>query len=685
MLGRYRRPNMLGILRGSTSMSTKRVLITGISGQDGSFLAEFLLAKGYHVYGLKRRTSIPITERISSIMKDIVLVDGDLIDSGSLVRAVKMAKPDEVYNLAAQSFVKTSFDQPELTGEVTGLGVTRLLEAIRQNAPGARYYQAGTSEMFGGHPPPQGDDTPFYPRSPYGVAKLYAHWMTRNYRESYGMYACSGLLFNHECVTEETPVIVKRGDTIDILSIGEVIPHRTDPKRGTKYTTIPSEDLYVWDRDDWTKVTCMTATWNDGSKQVKTTCSRGAIFSCTSDHVAILDDGRECKSGDLSVGALLALGNNPRSACQIEMTKDEAYFLGLMAGDGCITKDGSPRFTNTDKDLISKAQEAWKKITGQEATGWSGRSGFNPENWVCAINMKGDRDYGRYIHGQLYSEKNEKRVPYRVLNASKEIQVAFLCGYNEADGLKAGHCSYEFKSFKTVSATLAAGLWWLASNALNQRCILGVEQRDGMFYYVINLNSPDKNNKGKHLVRPLQQVTKSIDRPYVGWLFDLATESGTFHAGIGNGWIHNSPRRGPEFVTQKIARGAAAIKLGIVKNITLGNIEAKRDWGHARDFVEAMWLMLQQEKPDDYVIATGEAHTVREFAEAAFSHVGLNYMEHVETDAVYMRPSEVDYLLGDSSKAQRVLGWKPRTTFRQLVEEMVDYALAHPELLREKS
>lgn len=325
-------------------MSTKRVLITGISGQDGSFLAEFLLTKGYHVYGLKRRTSIPITERISSIMKDIVLVDGDLIDSGSLVRAVKMAKPDEVYNLAAQSFVKTSFDQPELTGEVTGLGVTRLLEAVRQNAPGARYYQAGTSEMFGGHPPPQGDDTPFYPRSPYGIAKLYAHWMTRNYRESYGMYACSGLLFNHE-----------------------------------------------------------------------------------------------------------------------------------------------------------------------------------------------------------------------------------------------------------------------------------------------------------------------------------------------------SHRRSPEFVTQKIARGAAAIKLGIMKNITLGNMEAKRDWGHARDFVEAMWLMLQQEKPDDYVIATGEAHTVREFAEVAFSHVGLDYREHVETDAVYMRPSEVDYLLGDSSKAQRVLGWKPRIIFRQLVEEMVEYALAHPELLREKT
>ena len=320
----------------------KRALITGVTGQDGSYLSELLLKKGYEVYGLKRRISVPSTGRLGDVLNKLIIIDGDLSDSSSLVRAVKMSRPDEVYNLAAQSFVRTSFEQPELTGDVTGLGVTRLLEAIKTFAPDARFYQASTSEMFGGHPPPQNDQTPFYPRSPYGVAKLYAHWMVRNYRESYNMFACSGLLFNHE-----------------------------------------------------------------------------------------------------------------------------------------------------------------------------------------------------------------------------------------------------------------------------------------------------------------------------------------------------SPRRGGEFVTQKIARGAARIKLGKCDKLYLGNMEARRDWGHARDYVEAMWLMLQQDAPDDYVVATGESHTVKEFVELAFGRVGLDWENHVEIDPKFYRPSEVNFLMGDSSKAKKKLGWEPKILFRELVEEMVDYAMAHPESLEE--
>lgn len=314
-----------------------KALITGIGGQDGSFLAEFLLSKGYQVFGIKRRVSVSNTTRINHILDDIELIEGDMLDFGSLAKAVSHSQPDEVYNLAAQSFVKTSFDQPELTGEITGLGVTRILEAVRQNAPKARFYQASTSEMWGGSPPPQNEKTPFYPRSPYGTAKLYGHWMTVNYREQ-GMFACSGILCNHE-----------------------------------------------------------------------------------------------------------------------------------------------------------------------------------------------------------------------------------------------------------------------------------------------------------------------------------------------------SFRRGSEFVTQKIAQSAASIKLGYSDKIKLGNLEAKRDWGHAKDFVEAMWLILQHEKPDDYVIATGKAHSVREFAEAAFSHVGLNYEEYVEIDAAFSRPTDVEYLLGDASKAKNILGWQPKIAFEELVTEMVDWALAHPE------
>lgn len=310
----------------------KNALITGITGQDGSYLAEFLLNKGYKVYGLKRRTATINNENIRHIKREIEFVSGDLLDEISLIEAVKMAQPDEVYNLAAQSFVADSWKQPIFTGQATALGVTNMLEAIRLIKEDARFYQASSSEMFGKvMETPQKESTPFYPGSPYGVAKVYGHWITVNYRESFNMFTCSGILFNHE-----------------------------------------------------------------------------------------------------------------------------------------------------------------------------------------------------------------------------------------------------------------------------------------------------------------------------------------------------SPRRGIEFVTRKITDGVAKIKLGIQKDLRLGNLNAKRDWGFAGDYVKAMWLMLQQDIPDDYVIATGETHTVREFVELAFKCVGLNWEDYVVQDQKFMRPTEVDLLLGDSSKAKQKLGWKPEVSFEELVKMMVE-------------
>lgn len=309
----------------------KKALITGITGQDGSFLAELLLSKGYKVYGLERRSSVKNRANVKKIEKEINFISGDLTDQHSLTRAIESADPDEVYNLASQSFVKESWEQPDYTGNVTGLGTLKILEAIRQINPKIKFYQASSSEMFGKvSVSPQNEKTPFYPRSPYGVAKLYAHWITVNYRESYGIFACSGILFNHE-----------------------------------------------------------------------------------------------------------------------------------------------------------------------------------------------------------------------------------------------------------------------------------------------------------------------------------------------------SERRGLEFVTRKISDGAAKIKLGLQDKLYLGNLEAKRDWGYAPEYVKAMWLMLQQPKPDDYVIATGEAHSVKEFVAKAFGLIGLNWKKYVMIDKKYKRPAEVDLLVGDYSKAKRKLNWKPRVKFEELVEIMV--------------
>lgn len=313
-------------------MTKKSALITGITGQDGSYLAELLLNKGYDVYGLVRRTSSVNTTRIEHIMDKVQLVPGDLTDESSLVSAIRLAKPDEIYNLAAQSFVGSSWSQPIFTGETTAIGVTRLLEAIRTAGSDAKFYQASSSEMFGKvQATPQNEKTPFYPRSPYAVAKLYGHWITVNYRESFGMYACSGILFNHE-----------------------------------------------------------------------------------------------------------------------------------------------------------------------------------------------------------------------------------------------------------------------------------------------------------------------------------------------------SPRRGIEFVTRKISDGVARIYHGLQDELRLGNLDSKRDWGFAGDYVEAMWLMLQQEKPDDYVVGSGETHSVREFCELAFGTAGLDYEKYVKIDPRFVRPAEVDLLLGDASKAKKVLGWTPKVTFPQLVKMMVE-------------
>ncbi len=671
----------------------KKALITGITGQDGSYLAELLLEKGYEVHGVIRRSSSFNTQRIDHIYQDphtpgarLFLHYGDLNDSSSLNLLLKKLRPDEVYNLGAQSHVKVSFDVPEYTGEVTGLGACRLLEAVRElDLTKTRIYQASSSEMFGASPPPQNEKTLFYPRSPYGCAKVYAYWIGVNYREAYGLHVSNGILFNHECVTAETPVMVRREGLVDIVPVEEVVPHRTDPRHGTKYTTEPSEPLEVWDRNRWTKVTCMTATFNRGQKEVVRVAARGAIFSATTDHVVFLEGDREVPAGEVREGDSLALGIGPDATGACELTEAEAWLLGALAGDGYVNEGGDVRVTSNDPEILEGAERAWRAVTGGGATRWTGKSGFG-DRPVEAVNLRGAPAWGRWIRPQLYTERGEKRVPARVLNATLENQLAFLKGYNATDGLRAGHSRYEFKSFKTSSHTLAAGLWWLAQRALGQRAILCLEEREGRLYYQINLSVPDderQGQKGAHLRRPLEEVVR-VSRPgHEGWLFDLATESGTFSAGVGAGWIHNSPRRGETFVTRKVTRAVARIKLGLQEKLYLGNLEAKRDWGYAKDYVEAMWLMLQQPEGDDYVIGTGEAHSVRELCEEAFGHAGLDYRKYVEIDPRYHRPTEVDYLLADPSKAAKKLGWKPRTTFKELVRIMMeaDLALAERERL----
>src|SRR5919197_1210174 len=236
-----------------------RALITGITGQDGSYLAELLLERGYEVHGMVRRASTEKFERIEHLRDRLTLHQADLLDQRSLVDALRAARPDEVYNLAAMSFVAVSWIQPTLTAEFTGVGVTRMLEAVRETCPEARFYQASSSEMFGKvRETPQNESTPFYPRSPYGVAKVYGHFITVNYRESYDLHATSGILFNHECVASSTPLLVREEGIVSVKTPADLVALR---RKGPSVQTFAQGPLVeVWDGTQWTSITAITAT-----------------------------------------------------------------------------------------------------------------------------------------------------------------------------------------------------------------------------------------------------------------------------------------------------------------------------------------------------------------------------------------------------------------------------------------
>ncbi len=720
----------------------KRAFITGISGQDGSYLAELLLSKGYEVHGLVRRSSSFNTRRLDPIYRDpheanarLVLHYGDLSDGVSLTNLIRDLQPHEIYHLGAQSHVRVSFDVPEYTAQTTGLGTLRILEAIRASGVETRFYQASSSEMFGAAPPPQNEKTSFHPRSPYGAAKVFAYWITVNFREAYDLFAVNGILFNHETVVASTPMIMRRNDGyIDIKPIAEIVRDDVgvviDESRPEYQAGTPRHNLEVWDRFGWTRITYASAypysIKPDARPRVVN--ARNAAFAATASHVAMLDDGIERRVADIKIGDRIHDCAYPKVERECEaLSAEQAELLGWLASDGWVSRDWAHvKITSASQEIRDAAVNLWLRVGGGGYSFNRSRSGFNPDKLVGQVVLTGVPQWIRSI--RLYNDERSvfgqrsKRVPWQVLNAPPEIMRGFLRGYNRGDGLKANRCIYEFRSFKTNSATLAAGLLFLIDKTTGQRPNITVESSTAWgkhaLYYSINLSSDSSfGDAGRgekyrlarelvgsgisqrqlaresglsrrylrqiaqgyapgtthHLSKPANEVKKLVEYDdYDGWFYDLETESGTFHAGVGRAWLHNSPRRGETFVSRKISRAVARIRTGLQKQLYLGNLDALRDWGYAPDYVNAMWMMLQQPRPDDFVIATGESHTVREFLDLAFGRVGLDWHEYVEVDPRYYRPSEVDHLRGDASKAERVLGWKPSVKFPELVALMVD-------------
>lgn len=700
-----------------------RALITGITGQDGSLLAKSLLEKGYQVFGTYRRLSTPNFWRLQhhGILPKVKLLPADLLDSASLVDAVRVSEPDEIYNLAAQSFVGASFEQPIGAGEITGLGVARMLEAIRQTYPRIRFYQASTSELFGLSGVDGAvldENTPFQPSSPYAVGKLFAYWTTRVYRESYDIFTANGILFNHETMTEFMPVITKRsGDnSFNIEPLSDALPQID--KNNKQYQGFPVTDLSVWGSDGWTKVKYASAYPHNrvsDNKLPRMVNARCGAYMATGSHIAFMQDGEKATE-DIVVGDRFMPILLPIREVGTEYTSlDEAELCGMMVADGSITygkHDNSVRgkFTKNSPKILSRFERLWTTVTGGDTARDKCPSGFVAGNYTTQLRLRGGNNWLRSV--DFYTTGHKKRIPKAILNSGDSAQQAFLKGYNSCDGLKMNLCVYNHKSWKTNSATLAMGLWFLADKVLpDQGKNLTVEyDHRKTLYYSINLLSPYQpkesavkelsltgvsqrnissttgfsrtfirkianggHQEKSHLLRDPHEVKKIIDIPdYAGWFYDLETDSGEFVSGIGNIHVHNSTVRGLEFVTRKVTNTAAKIKLGLQEKLELGNLNSSRDWGHAAEYVESMQLMLRQNAPGDYVIATGESHSIRELCQVAFDRLGLDWEKYVVSSTKFTRPIDVQCLHGDNSKAKRCLGWEPKMKFKELIEMMVD-------------
>lgn len=714
-------------------MVNKKAFITGIAGQDGSYLAEFLLKKGYDVHGILRRNSTPEHQysRINGIINDVETYYGDLLDVSSIENVINKVKPDEIYNLAAQSHVRISYDIPQYTTQINALGALNILEATRKFSPESKIYQASSSEMFGDSVDDDGfqrETTRMTPVSPYGASKLFAYNMFRNYRKAYGLFASNGVLFNHETIASFMPIMYKKNEIIDISPIGDFIRQITsinENKEEYQGEEI-KDDICVWDANGWTKIKYASAYPHDiknNNKKPRFINARNACCLTTSSHEFIMHDKSDKKAEDLKIGDKLNIINYPKNDnYKNYVSLEEAELLGMIVGDGSVYKN-TPRIINSSNELRNKAEELWLSIGGSHVYYYPSVSGFNPDNIVGYINLCGLSDWIKQF--DIYTLDKKKRIPWQILNSNLEIKEAFLKGYNCTDGLKSNPCIYEYKNFKTNSATLASGLIFLIKEVSNQDYNITIESSDKWgeitYYYSINLLSnseyslQESINKRKiifslldkgfsqrrinretgisrsfirkiqngyapdgkhHLSKDKTEIKKIIDiHDYDGWFYDIETESGTFMAGIGECHVHNSPRRGTNFVTNKVVKSAVQIKLGLLDKLELGNMDSYRDWGHSKDYIRAMWMILQHNIPEDFVVATGETHSVRDMCKFVFSYLGMNYEDYVVQNPKYLRPEELPYLRGDSTKIKETLGWEPIYSWEELFEDMIEYWL----------
>lgn len=646
---------------------SKSALITGITGQDGSYLAELLLEKGYKVYGLVQRHATDPFDNIRHILGDIEIMAGDLADSSSLTRAVAAAQPDEVYNLAAQSFVKSSFDLPEMTGDITGVGVTRILEAIRTVKPDARFYQASSSEMFGKVvETPQTEATPFYPRSPYGVAKVYGHWITVNYRESYDLFTCSGILFNHESPRRGFEFVTQKiASTVAYIKHGlakELRLGNLDAKRdwGFAGDYCINKDVPILTTDGWKycdditegqeiinfsskdnclardRVTKKIELESDGQKIVFE--GRGFYINVTPKHRIYYQHKRKTSKGGWSpwkvAEAEELYKQLSNKALRTKYDYRFPHFQGYQADD-------LPQVSDQQLYLIG-ALLAEGSLNHDVVVGRGIRVSISQSH------IANEGTFGRIqqVIESLALKAHERRRNDGVVEWTFDAESSqkILAWFDTANihvmpryfyRLSQRQCNIVFNALMDCDGHLGSMVY------VSKRYLLAVD-----FQTIAHLagfrTTQLKKRSGENGVYEVYVVTKRKQYTYV-----------------------QSVRKQND--------GHESVWCVQTKNGTI--ITRDNDCISISGNCEAMWLMLQQEQPDDYIIGTGETHSVREFVELAFSHVDLPWEKYVVRDERYERPAEVDQLLSNPSKAKQALGWEAKVKFPELVTLMVEAAL----------
>lgn len=678
-----------------------KVIITGVTGQDGSYMVDYLLKNTNHkIYGGVRRLSVPNHKNISHINDPrFQLINLDISDPINVSGVINEIKPDYFINFAANSFVGTSWNMPVNHFTTNTLSVLYQLEAIREYCPKCRYYNAGSSEEFGDVEYwPQPESHPIKPRSPYGASKASARHIVKVYRESFGLYAVQGWLFNHECLEANTPLLLSENGRIKVEYVRNLMPERSNVKNENNFLTKEFDDLRIWDGNNFVKIKAISrkkiSSLDKENQKIVYTNTRNGVVATTPNH-SLYVDGNKTKVDDIPIKTRIDHLNLPSFlTSKIHYTSQQCRIYGYLAGDGYVGEH-EIQFVNQNEsiltDFINCITETHPSARCRIEDSPSGFGGQGSKRVV----VSGISDFCKIYRKEIYDPKTKhKKVPDGILNSHRESRKIFFKAYYACDGLKNGDPDFwnaKWTSFKTNSPILAHGLLIILNELTQQDYNINVFEQNEKIYYHVNILS--NSSKGAHLLKPKEEIKKFIEKDAADcFVYDIETEVGYFSGGVGKIKIGNSERRGEEFVTRKITKHIARIKHELLMEayipepLYLGNLNAQRDWSHAEDFVFGVWQMLNQESPKDYVLSSQETHSVRDFVNVAMEYAGINGewsgegvdskfisdgMVLVAIDPKFYRPAEVDLLLGDSSKAREELNWEPLVDFKGLVERMM--------------